>query len=61
MSKYSTIGVVLLAALVAASPVAAQDTGAVSGTVVDTSGQVVPGATVTLTHERTTTTRTATS
>jgi hypothetical protein len=61
MSKYWTIGVVLLAALVAASPVAAQDTGTVSGTVVDTSGQVVPGATVTLTHERTTTTRTATS
>ncbi len=61
MSKHRTIGVVLLAALVAASPVAAQDTGTVSGTVVDTSGQVVPGATVTLTHERTTTARTATT
>src|SRR5204862_6264479 len=40
-----------LAALIAASPAAAQDTGAVSGTVIDASGQVVPGATVTLTNE----------
>src|SRR5262249_15475588 len=42
-----------LAALVVASPAAAQDTGVVSGTVVDSSGQVVPGATVTLTNENT--------
>jgi len=42
-----------LAALVAASPAAAQDTGVVSGSVVDSSGQVVPGATVTLTNENT--------
>jgi Carboxypeptidase regulatory-like domain len=61
LSKYWTLGAVLLAALGAASPVAAQDTGTVSGTVVDTSGEIVPGATVTLTHERTTTARTTTS
>src|SRR3954468_10550007 len=41
----------LLAALLAVSPAAAQDTGVVSGTVVDASGQVVPGATVTLVSE----------
>jgi hypothetical protein len=41
----------LLAALLAASPAAAQNTGVVSGTVVDSSGQVVPGATVTLVSE----------
>ncbi len=33
-----------------ASAAGAQDTGTVSGTVVDTSGQVVPGAAVTLTN-----------
>ena len=41
----------LLAALVVASPAAAQDTGVVTGIVVDASGQVVPGATVTLVNE----------
>ena len=34
-----------LVAPLAAAPAAAQDTGTVSGTVVDASGQVVPGAT----------------
>jgi Carboxypeptidase regulatory-like domain/TonB-dependent Receptor Plug Domain len=42
-----------LVALLAALPAAAQDTGVVAGTVVDPSGQVVPGATVTLTNENT--------
>ena len=37
--------------LLAASPAAAQNTGVVSGTVVDSSGEVVPGATVTLVSE----------
>src|SRR3954471_20751381 len=41
----------LLAALLVASPAAAQDTGVVAGTVVDASGQVVPGATVALLSE----------
>src|SRR5207247_5879935 len=50
-----------VAALVIASPAAAQDTGVVSGTVVDSSGQVVPGATVTLTNENTRDLRTLTS
>jgi len=36
-----------------AAPGAAQDTGVVSGTVVDATGQIVPGATVTLTNEST--------
>jgi len=40
---------------------AAQDTGVVSGTVVDATGQIVPGATVTLTNEGTASVRTATS
>src|SRR2546427_8679605 len=44
-----------------AAPGAAQDTGVVSGTVVDSTGQIVPGATVTLTNEGTASVRTATS
>jgi len=36
-----------------AAPGAAQDTGVVSGTVVDATGQIVPGATVTLANEST--------
>ncbi len=42
-------------------PAAAQDTGTLSGTVVDNSSQVVPGATVTLTNEGTGVSRTTTS
>ena len=45
-------------ALLVATPAAAQDSGTVSGTVVDSSGQVVPGATVTLTNEATVDART---
>lgn len=45
----------------AAAPAAAQDTGTISGTVVDASGQLVPGASITLTHEGTSTTRAMTS
>jgi hypothetical protein len=40
-------------------PAVAQDTGTISATVVDASDQVLPGATVTLTNERTADTRTA--
>src|SRR5262245_13813670 len=40
---------------------AAQDTGIVTGTVVDVSGSVLPGATVTLTNEATTNLRTMTT
>jgi hypothetical protein len=47
--------------LLASGPAAAQNTGAISGTVVDESGQVVPGATVTIVNERTGATRTLTS
>jgi hypothetical protein len=50
-----------LALLVFAVPAAAQDTGTVSGTVIDTSNQVVPGATILLTNEATGDGRTATS
>ncbi len=49
------------AAWLAAAPATAQDTGTISGTVVDASGQVVPGASITLTHEGTSTTRAMTS
>src|SRR5215218_2618535 len=51
----------VLAALLATVPVSAQDTGTVSGTVADASGQVVPGATITLTNEATADARTMTS
>jgi hypothetical protein len=49
----------LLAVVIAFAPL--QDTGAVSGTIVDASAQVVPGATVTLTNEATADVRTTTS
>ena len=58
---YRSLGILLLAMLVAVVPAAAQNTGSLSGTVVDNSGQVVPGATVTLTNERTADVRTQTS
>jgi hypothetical protein len=48
-------------ALCAATPARAQDTGAVFGTMIDSSGQVVPGATVTLTNEATGAARTTVS
>src|SRR5262245_59823858 len=44
---------VLIMLLSAAGPAAAQDTGIVTGTVVDASGQVLPGASVALTNEAT--------
>jgi len=50
-----------LALVLGALPAAAQDTGTVSGTIVDNSNQVVPGATVTLVNEATSDTRTAAS
>jgi len=46
-----------LALALGAVPAAAQDTGTVSGTIVDNSTQVVPGATVTLINEATSDTR----
>src|SRR5947207_1318166 len=56
---------ILVAAFVlavsAAVPAAAQDTGTVTGTLVDQSGQVLPGVTVTLTNERTADSRTLVS
>jgi len=57
----ASLAIGALAALIVASPAAAQDTGVVSGTVIDSSGQVVPGATVTLTNENTRDLRTLTS
>jgi hypothetical protein len=55
------VRVLLWVSLVLAMPVAAfpQDTGTISGTVVDGSDQVLPGATVTLVDERTGAARTA--
>jgi Carboxypeptidase regulatory-like domain/TonB-dependent Receptor Plug Domain len=55
----SLLLVAILASAVSGMPL--QDTGVVSGTVVDTSAQVVPGATVTLTNEATADTRSTTS
>src|SRR5215207_957903 len=52
---------VFIALALSISPVTAQDTGTVSGTVVDGSSQVVPGATVTLINEGTGDSRTAVS
>ena len=51
----------IAALLVTPLVAAAQDTGVIAGTVVDTSDQVLPGATVTLTDERTLDSRTAIS
>jgi Carboxypeptidase regulatory-like domain len=45
-------------ALGAARPASAQDTGTIAGTIIDQSGQVLPGVTVTLTNERTADSRT---
>jgi type 1 fimbria pilin len=53
------LGGAVVLALLAAVPAAAQDTGTISGIVVDNSQQVVPGATVTLVNERTAASRTA--
>ena len=50
-----------LLCVLAAATAAAQDTGTVSGTIVDQSGQVLPGATVTLVNEATGGTRTLVS
>ena len=50
-----------VAALLAAAPAAAQNTGTISGTIADNTAQVVPGATVTLTNEATSDTRTTAS
>src|SRR5206468_8903673 len=47
--------------LAAATPATAQDTGTITGTVVDQSGQVLPGVAVTLTNERTADSRTIVS
>jgi hypothetical protein len=52
-------GCALIALL--AVPVAAQDTGSISGVVVDNQDQVVPGATVTLANERTLSVRSTTT
>src|SRR5262249_62242156 len=46
-----------LLSVLGAATAAAQDTGVVSGTIVDQSGQVLPGATVTLVNEATNETR----
>jgi Carboxypeptidase regulatory-like domain/TonB-dependent Receptor Plug Domain len=51
----------LIIALAAGVPARAQDTGTISGTVVDSSDQVLPGATITLTNEGTGAVRTLTS
>ncbi|HYT75941.1 MAG TPA: carboxypeptidase regulatory-like domain-containing protein, partial [Vicinamibacterales bacterium] len=59
-SRRALFGACLALAL-GAYPVAAQDTGIVSGTIVDNTNQVVPGATITLINEATVDTRTTAS
>ena len=49
------------AVTMAPRPAVAQNTGTISGTVIDNTGQVVPGATVTLTNEATASARTTVS
>jgi hypothetical protein len=49
----SRIGLGLVVVLLVASAAFAQDSGSIRGTVTDTTGAVVPGATVTLTNEAT--------
>ena len=55
--------VILVAFLIiaAARPAVAQDTGTITGALVDASGQVLPGVTITLTNERTADARTVVS
>ena len=48
------------AVTMAPRPAVAQNTGTISGTVIDNTSQVVPGATVTLTNQSTRATHTAT-
>jgi hypothetical protein len=54
-------GAVLILLLPAAAPARAQNTGHFSGTIRDASGQVLPGATITLVNEATSDTRTVVS
>ncbi len=51
----------VVAALLAPAPAAAQNTGTISGTIIDNTGQVVPGATLTLINEATSDGRTMVS
>src|SRR6185503_13428093 len=51
----------VVAALLTPSPAAAQNTGTISGTIIDNTGQVVPGATLTLINEATSDGRTMVS
>jgi Carboxypeptidase regulatory-like domain len=51
----------LLTTLLIGAPAAAQNTGIISGTVIDNTAQLVPGATVTLINEATADARTTTS
>src|SRR5262245_24575528 len=60
MRRHSALWLLALA-LAFVGPALAQDSGSVSGVIADSSGQVIPGATVTLTHEGTGAARTATS
>src|ERR1051326_4480645 len=64
-SRYAACARILLGAALASfvlvASAAAQDTGSISGTVIDNSSQVVPGATVTLTNEATKDRRTTAS
>src|ERR1044072_9591011 len=43
----------IVAALLAPTPAVAQNTGSISGTIIDNTGQVVPGPTLTLLNEAT--------
>ena len=59
MTRLSLVlGAIVIMGLLSPRDAAAQDTGTLSGTVVDASGQVLPGATVTLANEATGGTRT---
>ena len=60
-STWRRIGFLAFFIALVGAPVAAQDTGTISGTIVDNSGQIVPGASVTLTNEATRDSRSAVS
>lgn len=51
----------VVALLLASAPAAAQNTGTISGTIIDNTGEIVPGATLTLINEATADSRTMTS
>jgi hypothetical protein len=61
MYRFKNVALVVALLLAAISPAYAQSTAQITGTVTDTSGSVIPGATVVITNESTSIQTTAVS